>query len=242
MKNSHIAILSALGLILLIMLSLLIAGRVILGNSPSAESSNSSINRKESLEGEARDEVYGFEDFDSVTVEGFWDLKIEQGAEYSVAVSYPGSWGQTSVVEASGQTLILGFPENHRDVDESAVARVVMPELAALRIDGFGSVSFSGFDCNDLTTVIEGAGQVTGRDSAARNLEVEVNGAGQVDYEDLTSIDAEVILDGAGQVKLLMDGGRLTGRIDGVGRVVYSGEVSAERISVGGMGRVKYLH
>ncbi len=84
MKKSHIAIWSAVGLITLCILVALILGRSILGNGKDWNDSP----RAATGSGEYVEIELDLDDFDTVVIEGFWDLSVEQGNEFAVEVSY----------------------------------------------------------------------------------------------------------------------------------------------------------
>lgn len=246
MKKSHIAIWSVVGFIVLCLLIALIFGRVALGNGRDWEGSNTGYSRSSNhseSSGEAGvyiDEELNFEGFDSILVEGLWRLQVDEGSEFSIEVSYPPSWPKGSHVGMRGETLVLAYPDSGRDPDESAVAWITMPVLESLRVEGVAEADISGFDAENLDLVVEGAAQIKGMDSTVENLTLSISGAGQVDLEDMPTVNADVTLAGAAQVELRMNGGVLEGRLDGIGRIAYSGEVSREDVAIEGLGAVKY--
>lgn len=239
MKKSHIALLSALGVGLLVILAGLILGRTAVGHGREWRSESGGFHV--SLpSGEYTDKSYDLENFSVIAVEGLWEISIRAGDEYSVDVNMPDSW-ESGEVFISGEKIVFGGPVNERSVEESATASVTMPILKGIDVAGAASVTFDGFDSENLDIRIEGAAQIRALDSSAEDVSVEVAGVGQVDLTDLLTVNARVILEGAGEVKLNLDGGVLSGRIDGVGRVAYTGSVEDTDVSIDGMGRVRRL-
>ena len=239
MKKSHIALLSALGVGLLIILTGLILGRAAVGHGREWKSETGSFHV--SLpSGDYTDKSYDLDDFRVIVVEGLWEISIRADEDYSVDVTIPDSWVGGEVF-TSGDRIVFGRPVNEHNADESATAIVTMPSLDGVSVTGAASVTFDGFDSDSLDLTIEGAAQIRALNSSAEDVSVEVAGVGQVDLMDLVTVNARVILDGAGEVKLNMDGGVISGRIDGVGRVAYTGSVKETDVTIDGMGRVRRL-
>ncbi len=238
MKKSQIALLSVLGFLLVVILAALVFARTVAGNGRDWEKGSSESRHSRTSEYVDRD--YDLENFSIISVEGLWEIRVKEGAGYAVNVSYPESW-EGGEVFVSGDEIVFGYPTNRSEPDESATAVVTMPDLTGISVGGAASVTFDGFDMAVLDIDIEGAAQLKGLNSEVENLRVYLKGVGHVDFEDLESENAEVLMDGAGGVTLNMTGGMLTGRIDGVGRISYIGEVASEKVSVDGLGKVKYL-
>ena len=115
---------------------------------------------------------------------------------------------------------------------------ISIPELRIVNIEGVSTVSISGFDAEELSLQIDGAGHVTLSDSDFRQLAIRAEGASYVDASEAVSGSATVEIEGAATVELRMGGGTLGGRIEGLGRILYSGSVESESIEIEGLGYV----
>ena len=60
-----------------------------------------------------------------------------------------------------------------------------------------------------------------------------------VDLEESLVENAVLALAGANQLRITMDGGSLTGRVEGVGNVRYSGDTSSVNVDTDGIVRVR---
>lgn len=234
MKKSQIAVLTALGFVLLMMVIVMGLGRIAVGSAMNTADSGIDWDNAD----EASDSM-ALDDFDRVVVRGAWSVRIDQGESFSVDIAYPEPMRDRIDVRTSGDTLILGSRDWSGPMGRELSAAIVMPSLREIRIEGAADVDFRGFDEEEMDVAIEGAGQITAEDSRARRLSVSLDGLGQIDLDDLTAVDATVSLDGAGEIILDMDGGILDGNVDGMGSVRYSGRVSDERIDVDGFGSVE---
>lgn len=237
MKKSQIAVLGALGLIALIMLVMMGLGRIAVGNSVDFNSNNGSDNSSSS--GGNISETLDIDDFDSVVVKGAWKVRIYQSQDIGVEVNYPSSMANQLLAESKGSQLILGAQDWHAGNGDDLIAYIYMPSLTELRIDGAADASFQGFNENEMNVFLDGAAQIKGYDSEVKDLNVRLQGIGQIDLEGVQAVNAKVNLEGAGEIKLDMNGGELTGSLEGLGHVSYSGFVSVEEVEVEGLGKVE---
>lgn len=141
-------------------------------------------------------------------------------------------------------TLVLDIRTRGRRLlrlaeDDEFEARIAMPSLERLEIEGLSNVWIDGFSEESLEPAVEGLANVESADSRAERLIVDIEGAGSADLRGITADDALVNLAGAGTVELTMNGGVLEGSIKGVGSIVYSGPIAERRVSVEGAGNVR---
>ncbi len=241
MKNSQIAVVSALGFITLIMIVMAGLGRVAMSQSDSgatrAEAGSATV------EGELITETFDLEDFQSVAIEGAWQVNLTQGDEWQVEVSHSENLEGDVEVRVRGDRLILGRTSSGswrwwRRTDSRLMARIVMPELSELNLAGASDLDFSGFSGDRLEVEIAGAVHINGSDGRYDVLDLEVAGASEVDLRGIVVTDAEVELAGASEVTLNMDGGVLAGSIAGAGGIDYYGTVAEQRVRIAGVARV----
>ena len=244
MKNSQIAVVSALGFITLIMIVMAGLGRVALSQSDSgatrAEASSATV------EGELITETFDLEDFRSVAIEGAWQVNLTQGDEWQVEVSHSEDLEGDVEVRVRGDRLILDRTSSGswrwwRRTESRLMARIVMPELSELNLAGASELDFSGFTGDRLEVEIAGAVHITGSDGRYDVLDLEVAGASEVDLRGIVVTDAEVDLAGASEVTLNMDGGVLAGSMAGAGGIDYYGTVAEQRVRIAGVARVNRL-
>lgn len=239
MKKSHIAILSAAGLLLLTLLVFLVLGRIAIGSG-----SNLDVGSGRLREVNSEDLVttqLELDGFAGILVEGAWAVHILQAEEFDIKIEHPDWIESSDLASVSAGMLILGGDEPFEGDDEGYSAWISMPSLALMQIDGAADADFRGFTLENLDIILDGAGRIKGMDSRSDGLNIILRGLGQIDLEDVSTGNAEVNIEGAGEVRLLMDGGILKGSIEGLGSIRYSGDVQEERVSVDGMGRVKRI-
>lgn len=187
------------------------------------------------------------ENFTGISAHGNWQVTITQGDEWQVDLSYPDDIKDRLWVRAEGDRLVLGrrsnswqFWNSWGSSHSAPTARIVMPALDALKVSGAGKLQFHGFSGDRLTIRVSGAGKIDGTGGSFDQLTLTASGAGDANMRDIVFTDARTRLSGAGKVSLTMDGGVLSGRISGAGKVVYSGSVSDERVTISGDAIVRH--
>lgn len=229
MRTSELAVVSALGFVVAVMVAFGVWIRLIAEPIPE-------------LSGERASRNYDVSGFDGVDTSGQWQVTIERGDVWRVAVEAPVEL-LDELVEVRGDRLLLGFGEGwcpgcFRD-GLDLQATITMPALESLDSSGASTVSFSGFDGSTLSIDVSGAGRLRGTASRYDRLMLDMSGAAEIDLDDVPVTDAEVDISGAGNVDLRMAGGRLSGDMSGAANLEYSGTVSAETIDRSGMVNVR---
>ena len=179
--------------------------------------------------------------FESIEINGSWEIDVSRGDEWQVELSYPENYLGEFDVSVDGDHLSLNGAEPRSFFGGSDVqyaAHIVMPELAELEVAGSSRVTLSGFEGEQLTIEAAGATQISGEDGRYGELELSVAGANDIQLAGFVFTDADVDLAGASSLTLTMDGGELTGGLAGAGKVEYFGTVSREAIDVAGFGSV----
>lgn len=186
-----------------------------------------------------------FRDFDSIRVDGKWEVDIEHSEEFFVELRIRTRKKDRTRLDVIDGTLVLGnfHTGDRRDRGislrhERYEARIGMPALKSLKIEGMAQVDIRGFDEESLEVFIDGLGDVHAHDSRTHMLTLRLDGLGHADLRGLESVDVRADIAGAGVVRLTMNGGSLEGSIDGLGVIRYRGPVSGEAIRIDGGGRV----
>ena len=230
MRKSQLAVLAALGLVVVVMLGLGVWFRLTADPAPE-------------LSGQRTSRSYDLTDFDRIDVEGQWQITIERGDAWSVAVETPVEILDNVTVERDGDELSIGYRGGwcgncFRD-GNTLKATITMPDIESLDLSGATQLSFSGFDGGSLSLDVSGAVALTGASSRFDTLSLDLSGAGSVDFSDVRVTDANVDISGASNVKMQMAGGRLTGDMSGTANLEYSGMVSEERVEKSGFVNVR---
>jgi hypothetical protein len=244
MKNSQIAMLSAVGIIVVVAIVLVATLRFVLVRGvDDTAASGPSAGRAPARAGQAAVST-NLRDFTEIELRNSWSVELMRGEDWNVELSYPEDLEQSIDAEVRGARLILDARDTQRrgwfwwGHDDEFEARITMPELTGIAIAGAGHVELAGFEGDSLDIRITGAGNIEGRSGRYERLDLRISGAGNVQFRGLRVANADVDLSGASNVELDMDGGELTGILSGFGNVTYSGPVSNEDVDVTGFGRV----
>jgi hypothetical protein len=183
-------------------------------------------------------------DFDRVLIRSAWDVEIERGANWAVDVSVPDEAEPYLRVGVADGVLVLDIDRDERPwwsrrSEGHNRARVTMPSLAGLEVQGAATVAIDEFRGDELEIDIAGAGNVDSRGGRYDKLDLRIGGAANVELDRMIVTNADVQLSGAANVELTMGGGDLTGSIAGFGRLQYAGDVALEDVDVSGFSSVE---
>ena len=177
------------------------------------------------------------ERFTAILLTGGWELHLTHAAEYSVVLIGDQDLVDAVEVSSAGDALSIYF----RDVDEDRTARIMVtaPAIETLSLAGVVNGTVVGLDAAELTVSLDGATHLVFEDSTIGDLTLQTAGAANIDLEESLVENAVLSLAGANQLRITMDGGSLTGRVEGVGNVRYSGETSSVNVDTDGIVRVR---
>ena len=226
MRTSQVAIAALLGGLVALMLVLGVWMRVAAPAAPA-------------LSGERASRTFDHANFDSIEGSGEWQVTIERGDAWRVAVDAPAEIVDDLGVEQDGDRLELKidggswFGGFGRSNDGPAVT-ITMPALESIVLSGASQVSFAGFEGDRLSIASSGASEVRATASRFDVLSLQISGAGNTDLGGISVTNADVSVSGAANVTLNMAGGRLTGDMSGAGNLAYRGTVTEQSIDTSG--------
>lgn len=238
MKDSQLAVATALGLLVLFVFVVVGGFRFVLGgDDPAAADAPVSS-------GPVAARPAGLTGFDRIEIRDNWEVEIVRGDDWSVELNVPEDSTDDLDVVVEGDRLVLDAGGSARwswgwfGNDEQRSARIVMPALEGIVVAGSTDLSLAGFDGDSLEVEVAGAANIEADGGRYDRLTLTINGAGNFELGSMPVVDAEVHLAGAGNVELRMAGGVLSGSLSGFGNVEYSGAVAEERVTVSGFGNV----
>lgn len=245
MKPSQIALLAALGVSALFVISLVGLSRTAISHIETGQRDEQGrVDYGDTTS--SKPELQGFQ---GITLEGTWEVELTQGDRWEVELTYPEALEDVIDVKIKNGSLILDSGNWHlrdwgwlsgKEHKPVPAARIIMPNLRAVNIKGATDFYFSGFQGEHLDITVSGAGNLEGEKGSYEKLTLKMSGAGNVEIDDIKFVNAEVRISGAGNVELTMDGGVLSGDLSGFGNITYYGTIKAERINVSGFGNVEH--
>jgi hypothetical protein len=231
MRTSQRVVAATLGAIIVLLLVIAISIRV---SAPTAPA----------LSGERASRTYDYASFNGIEISGQWQVSIERGDAWRVAVDAPAELLDSLRVEQDGDRLELeidggswfgGFGRNN----DGPKVTIAMPVLESLELSGASTVSFSGFEGARLSIASSGAAEIRAATSRFDTLTLQLSGAGNADHDEISVANAEVSVSGAANVTLNMAGGRLTGSMSGAGNLEYRGTVTEQSIDSSGLVNIR---
>ncbi|HBK87093.1 MAG TPA: hypothetical protein DDZ56_00465 [Cytophagales bacterium] len=121
-------------------------------------------------------------DFNSLDLQGMFDVRIEQGDHYQVDVEGDDEERRHYEVYVNGETLVVDFDDDKRFWKRNLLSRpeirirITMPNLKNLDISGAGKLRFSGFQEESINIEMTGAVSAEG-DVESEKMTVKLTGA-----------------------------------------------------------------
>ena len=178
------------------------------------------------------------ERFAAIELGGGWDLQFTHASDYSAVLIGDQELVDTAEVSTAGDLLSIHLKG---DVDEDRTVRIMItaPAIEALTLAGAVNGKIVGLDAAELTVFSQGATNLVFEDSTIGDLTLQTAGAANIDLGDSLVENAVLDMAGASQLLINMDGGSLTGRVEGVANVRYSGDVSSMDVDTDAIVRIR---
>jgi hypothetical protein len=168
--------------------------------------------------------------FTAIDISGHWEVELTRGETTHVKVKAPGDVMEKLSVEKQGVVLILRTDKKWNPRPGKVTAQITMPSLSDLRLSGLVSLEIDDFSSEILTINTAGSTSIMGKGNYVNNLRLKGEGVSKLNLKRNSVINADLRYEGVCKIELSMAGGELTGRIKGVGKVIYDGEVRKESI------------
>ena len=197
---------------------------------------------RSSIEPSGREESRTLEvaDFEALALRGSYKLELTAGQAYRVTLT-----GDTALLDkvdaaVEGQTLRIGLEEGMRWGDIGQLeARVGLPTLRALTIDGRVDAMLAALDSDNLALTINGAGEIEANGVCGR-LSLTTNGAGDFAGRELRCKSVAITINGAGDAAVYASQS-LSSTINGVGNVTVYGNPPSVSKTRSGFGSVTIM-
>jgi len=190
--------------------------------------------------GERVKKAYDIDGFRELSASGIWDIKVSKGDGYQVILEAEERLIEDTIIDKRGRQIYLSMEEDMYVVGRQPIrVEIITPELSSVSLRGGANLTLEDFTSDSFTIESEGASNVEGRNNIFKDLMLSCEGAVNIDLKDSKTVNAEVDLEGASNVVLTMDGGSLTGEIEGVGSLEYYGDVSEEDVHNKGLSNIQ---
>lgn len=145
-------------------------------------------------------------DFDELEITGMFDVRINQGFDYSVDLIGSEKEKEKYKISQHGKTLTIEYINNKKfnwkvnplNMDKIKI-NITMPDLESLELKGAGDVIFNGFTTNSLDINVLGAVDIEG-DVNASDIVISLAGASELELRG-EGDTMEATIQGASQLK-----------------------------------------
>ena len=116
-----------------------------------------------------------------------------------------------------------------------------MPSLSRLNLTGMYDVDISGLKDSKMSVDITGVLSLTGTDSSVEDFSFSGSGIVYADLKDMPVSNAHFDFNGMYFINMRMNGGELSGRIKGPGKIITKGNIINNSINVDSPGNITQL-
>ncbi|MCF7914495.1 MAG: DUF2807 domain-containing protein [Spirochaetaceae bacterium] len=239
MKTSNKILLAAVSALVVIAIISIISMRVLVDRAAEAGGNLSALDRN--FDGKRISQEYDLEDFSRLQVIGGWNLTIQSGDTYRVSITFPEELQNHVKIGKNGEVLTLETTGliDFRGAHFKAV--VQMPDLEELRSEGGLSAKIQGFTGEALSIAGGGGVQITAENCRYKKLSLQLSGGIQGDFRDLSAETIHINGNGAVDLDLSLNGGALTGEINGAANIKVRGSVAKNSLRVHGVSNIEYI-
>jgi hypothetical protein len=176
------------------------------------------------------------EDFKELTINGISSVNIFRGDTCSVKITAPKDEMKKIKGEKNGTMLSLDFTSDPKSSTglKPITAEIMLPEANTIHIQRATKIDLSGLKIKSLFITAQGPVKVTGKDAIIQDLQFNNAGATSIALSTVPVTNAELYCQGVYSINLMMNGGRLSGDIGGIGSFDYQGTVSVNVLRVNG--------
>lgn len=151
-------------------------------------------------------QTYDFDDFDSVSIGGVYEVDIKVGPSYSISLTGNEDQMENVKVKSEDGMLYLGkkdkkYKKKKQHNHKGIIAKITLPDLEALRVSGVASGDVENVDADDFDLSVSGVAEVN-IDGTCNALTARVSGVGELDAENFKCKDVNVTLSGVGEVSV----------------------------------------
>ena len=159
-------------------------------------------------------------DFYGVTLEGAGNVNIYLAEDYRVVVTTGNNNHDIITTKVHGNKLCIDEKRNRCGDSTKLTVDIYMPELNTVSLQGVGTIRI-----------------INGKTS---NFEINLSGVGTIDAQNFEAEDVVVNLSGTGDIKTWASKS-LSGKLSGIGDVMYKGMPEKRNVNRTGIGTVKTL-
>ncbi|WP_299593418.1 DUF2807 domain-containing protein [uncultured Microbulbifer sp.] len=188
---------------------------------------------------------FPLEGFTAIALKGSSNLKVVQGAEFSVTARGEEEDLVHAKAEVNGDTLELSVEPESKSLfgvvtvssEPEVNFRVTLPVIDGIRVTGSGDATADTLESENLDLRVTGSGLIRVEKVAAESLSTGVTGSGDLILGTVLAVHGSAGITGSGDVR--MDnfiGEDFSGQIKGSGDMAIGGKVANLNVTVMGSG------
>lgn len=174
------------------------------------------------------------EGFSEISVKGVWKINLIQGDNFLVNVSATESVMREINIEKNNTGLALdsGTKYEHSSDAKLTTANITLPTVSGIDIQGTTTLTLSDLDIDSISIRSLGFTNISGDKCMIQDLEFKSTGLSRMDLSKIPVTNAYLQCEGVYAIGILMNGGKLSGIINGWGSFDYQGDVRVNELLV----------
>ena len=178
--------------------------------------------------------------FDGIRAEGIWDIVLNRGDHCRIELETPDNSTTHASVTRQGNTLVLTSNKESFSFFNRPKISITLPSISRLDLFGKYDVKISNLKISKLDINLKGVASFVGTDSSVEDFSLNGNGVLNTDFKLMPVTNAHYNFTGFYLMEMNMNGGELSGRLSGSGKLVISGHVSANKLQTNGPGNIVF--
>jgi hypothetical protein len=206
------------------------------------DETDSSLSYSEEIDSIKRS--FDFNNFEQISAEGFFSISLTHDDHFSIELVAPETAMDEISVSQSGQTLLLKLNKNSFSlfsINKRPRINITLPSISRVDIKGVADISFTDFSSAKTSIFMEGVVNVTGKSCLFDQFSLSGTGVMNVSMDDMPVTSAHFEYSGVYNINMHMNGGSLTGKLDGIGKMIASGEIGENSININPPGSIKII-
>lgn len=180
--------------------------------------------------------TYKYSDLKKIKLEGVYNIEYIQGSKSLVELTIPENSEKLFKISQSNNAFSVSYkPQSKMKVE----VKITAPNIEKIDLQGKSNLHFSKLNLENLNIKSQGIVKIQSDKGYIKNLNIDGEGMGNFELKNLIVKNCDFNFEGMGSTKLYLDGGTLSGHIEGMMNVKYYGKVSNSSLKIEGMGRIK---
>ena len=183
--------------------------------------------------------------FERISAIGAWNIHLIHDDQFKIEIVAPEDMLDELSVEKTGQTLVLKSKKNTFSLfsmNKRPGINITLPIISGLDTTGVVNLLISDFSNTETSISMTGIMNYTAENCTFDQFSLNGTGILNVSMNDTPVTNAHLEYHGGiYNIRMRMNKGRLSGKLDGLGGMIVSGEVFENSIRVKGPGTMKIV-